>query len=46
MIFGNVIDIYIDDLLNEYADSNIAAEELEIGNFNPGRTFEFTATND
>lgn len=45
MIFGNVIDIYIDDLLNKYADSDIAAEELEIGNFNPGRTFEFTATN-
>ena len=46
MIFGNVINTYIDDLLNEYADNDIAAEESKIENFNPGRTFEFTATNE
>ena len=45
MIFGNVINTYIDELLNEYADNDITAEEPKVENFNPSKTLEFTATN-
>lgn len=44
MNLGKVLNMYIDELLNEYADNDITAEEPKVGYFNLGETLEFTAT--